>query len=129
MIRSILEVDDRGNITTHKAGVATITVTTGGPNKNSDKVTITVLPKGEASIVITNAPGHPLKKGSTHDLGYLYMDEEEISHTQENAPVDVTWEQGTKAVLTVGANGVVRAIGTGTLWCTPFLNQNRLRLS
>ena len=88
---------ERGNITTHKAGVATITVTTGGPNKDSDKVTITVLPKGEASIVITNAPTHPLKKGSTHNLGYLYMDEEEISHTQENAPVDVTWEQGTSS--------------------------------
>ena len=123
--KSILEVDEKGNITTHTPGVATITVTTGGPNKNSDRVTITVVP-GEnevpetpikkPTIAITNAPKQgELLKGASQDLNYLYTDEDGESHTEVIDPVEVTWSIiGDKTILELDRNsGKVRALKPG----------------
>ena len=110
----VATVDGNGKVTAHKAGTATITVTTADGDKTAEcKVTVEAggAPAVKVDSVSLNQTSMNLTAGST---GQLKATISPSNATNQN----VTWSSGNTSVATVDASGNVKAIQAGTTTIT-----------
>ena len=110
----VATVDGNGKVTAHKAGTATITVTTADGGKTAKcKVTVAAgsAPAVKVDSVSLNQTSMNLTVGST---GQLKATISPSNATNQN----VTWSSGNTSVATVDASGNVKAIQAGTTTIT-----------
>ena len=103
---TVASVEDNGEVTAHKAGSATITVTTDDSNKTAN-CNVTVNAK------ITPVAGVSLNKTA---LSLVESNSETLIATITPASAtnkNVTWESSDDAIATVDSNGKVTAVKTG----------------
>ena len=109
----VATVDENGKITAHKAGIATITVTSNFDSEKTATVTVTV----EAYTIDTLTVGASavnLKVGGTSTIV--------PSVTGDAADKSVSYSSDNEAVATVDANGKITAVSAGTATITVTSN-------
>lgn len=108
----IATVDGNGKVTTVAAGTATITCTAADGSRKSATCKITVTnPAVKVTKLRMNKTSVDLLKGKTVQL--------KVTVTPSNATNKaVTWTSSNTKVATVTSNGLVKAVGTGTVTIT-----------
>lgn len=113
----VLSVNSSGYIKALSEGNATITLSS-WDGKEKDYCDVTVLDSKSWTISITNGSSIPddFTPGKTYQL--------ECSVNVEGVSSDVYWESDNKAVATVDANGIVKAVSAGTAKIYAVLSEN-----
>ena len=108
----IATVDGNGKVTAVAAGTATITCTAKADKSKSATCKITVTnPAVKVTKLRMNKTSVDLLKGKTVQL--------KVTVTPSNATNKaVTWTSSNKKIVTVTSNGLVKAVGTGTVTIT-----------
>lgn len=108
----IATVDGNGKVTAVAAGTATITCTAADGSRKSATCKITVTnPAVKVTKLSMNKTSVDLLKGKTVQL--------KVTVTPSNATNKaVTWTSSNKKIATVTSNGLVKAVGTGTVTIT-----------
>ena len=108
----IATVDSNGKVTAKAAGTATITCTAADGSGKSATCKITVTnPAVKVTKLRMNKTSVDLLKGKTVQL--------KVTVTPSNATNKaVTWTSSNKRIATVTSNGLVKAVGTGTVTIT-----------